>query len=50
VIPSKVKHWHAAAVDSSLTHIVITNNGSPGPSGCLVFNLEADCNKILAHS
>jgi 4-carboxymuconolactone decarboxylase len=31
IIPSDVEHWHGAAHDSSLTHIVITNNGERGP-------------------
>ena len=31
VIPSQVEHWHGAAADSSLTHIVITNNSAKGP-------------------
>src|SRR5882757_2357787 len=26
VIPSKIEHWHGATPDSSLTHIIITNN------------------------
>ena|ERR1035437_6919653 len=30
VIPSQVEHWHGAAWDSSLTHIVITNNTKQG--------------------
>jgi len=30
VIPSQVEHWHGAACDSSLTHIVITNNTKQG--------------------
>jgi len=30
-IPSSVEHWHGAAKDSSLTHIVITNNSTEGP-------------------
>jgi quercetin dioxygenase-like cupin family protein len=30
VIPSGVEHWHGAAHDSSLTHIVITNNTAQG--------------------
>jgi 4-carboxymuconolactone decarboxylase len=30
VIPSHVEHWHGAARDSSLTHIVITNNTKQG--------------------
>ena len=30
VIPSHVEHWHGAAHDSSLTHIVITNNTKQG--------------------
>ena len=31
VIPVNVEHWHGAAHDSSLTHIVITNNSPEGP-------------------
>lgn len=31
VIPSQVEHWHGAASDSSLTHVVITNNSAKGP-------------------
>ncbi|MDR6941649.1 (R)-mandelonitrile lyase [Mucilaginibacter pocheonensis] len=31
VIPSNVEHWHGAASDGSLTHIVITNNSPGGP-------------------
>ena len=31
VIPSDVIHWHGASKDSSLTHIVITNNSAEGP-------------------
>ena len=31
VIPSQVEHWHGATADSSLTHIVITNNSAKGP-------------------
>ena len=31
VIPSQIEHWHGAATDSSLTHIVITNNSAKGP-------------------
>ena len=31
VIPSHVEHWHGAAHDSSLTHIVVTNNSKNGP-------------------
>jgi len=31
VIPSQIEHWHGAAADSSLTHIVITNNSANGP-------------------
>jgi 4-carboxymuconolactone decarboxylase len=30
VIPSGVEHWHGAAHDSSLTHIVVTNNSKDG--------------------
>lgn len=30
VIPSNVKHWHAAAMDSSLTHLAITNSKDGG--------------------
>ena len=30
VIPSHVEHWHGAARDSSLTHIVVTNNSRNG--------------------
>jgi 4-carboxymuconolactone decarboxylase len=30
VIPSNIEHWHGAARDSSLTHIVITNNTKQG--------------------
>jgi 4-carboxymuconolactone decarboxylase len=30
VIPSRVEHWHGAAHDGSLTHIVITNNTQKG--------------------
>jgi 4-carboxymuconolactone decarboxylase len=30
VIPSDVEHWHGAAKDSRLTHIVITNNSAEG--------------------
>jgi 4-carboxymuconolactone decarboxylase len=30
VIPSHVEHWHGAAHDSSLTHIVVTNNTKQG--------------------
>ena len=30
VIPSHVEHWHGAARDSSLTHIVLTNNSKSG--------------------
>ena len=30
VIPSHTDHWHGAAKDSSLTHIVITNNTKQG--------------------
>jgi len=30
VIPSNVEHWHGATRDSSLTHIVITNNTKQG--------------------
>ncbi len=30
VIPSHIEHWHGAACDSSLTHIVITNNTKQG--------------------
>ncbi len=30
VIPSHFDHWHGAAHDSSLTHIVITNNTKQG--------------------
>jgi len=30
VIPSHVEHWHGAAADSCLTHIVITNNTREG--------------------
>jgi quercetin dioxygenase-like cupin family protein len=31
VIPSNLEHWHGASKDSSLTHIVITNNSKQGP-------------------
>jgi 4-carboxymuconolactone decarboxylase len=31
VIPSGVEHWHGATPNSSLTHIVITNNSPEGP-------------------
>ena len=31
VIPVNVEHWHGAAPNSSLTHIVITNNSPEGP-------------------
>jgi quercetin dioxygenase-like cupin family protein len=31
VIPVNVEHWHGAAHNSSLTHIVITNNSPEGP-------------------
>ena len=30
VIPSHVEHWHGASQDSSLTHIVVTNNTKQG--------------------
>jgi 4-carboxymuconolactone decarboxylase len=30
VIPSRTDHWHGASRDSSLTHIVITNNTKQG--------------------
>jgi 4-carboxymuconolactone decarboxylase len=30
IIPSHVEHWHGAAHDSSLTHIVVTNNTKQG--------------------
>ena len=30
VIPSHTEHWHGAAQDSSLTHIVVTNNTKQG--------------------
>ena len=30
VIPSQVEHWHGAANNSSLTHIVVTNNTKQG--------------------
>ena len=30
-IPSVVEHWHGAAMDSSLTHIAITNTSAAGP-------------------
>jgi 4-carboxymuconolactone decarboxylase len=30
IIPSHVEHWHGAAHDSSLTHIVVTNNSKKG--------------------
>lgn len=30
VIPSHVEHWHGAAHDRSLTHIVVTNNMKQG--------------------
>jgi quercetin dioxygenase-like cupin family protein len=30
VIPVDVEHWHGAAKDSSMTHIVITNNSPEG--------------------
>jgi 4-carboxymuconolactone decarboxylase len=30
VIPSHIEHWHGAAQESSLTHIVITNNTKDG--------------------
>jgi 4-carboxymuconolactone decarboxylase len=30
IIPSHTDHWHGAAPDSSLTHIVITNNSKQG--------------------
>ncbi len=30
VIPSHVEHWHGAAHDTGLTHIVITNNTQKG--------------------
>ena len=30
VIPSHIEHWHGAARDCSLTHIVITNNSKQG--------------------
>ena len=30
VIPSHVEHWHGAARDSGLTHIVVTNNSKNG--------------------
>jgi 4-carboxymuconolactone decarboxylase len=31
VIPSHLEHWHGASKNSSLTHIVITNNSPQGP-------------------
>jgi len=31
VIPSGVEHWHGAAQQTSLTHIVVTNNSAGGP-------------------
>jgi quercetin dioxygenase-like cupin family protein len=31
VIPSNLEHWHGARRDSTLTHIVITNNSPEGP-------------------
>ena len=30
VIPSHIEHWHGASNDSSLTHIVVTNNTKQG--------------------
>jgi quercetin dioxygenase-like cupin family protein len=30
VIPSYIEHWHGAAPDMSLTHIVVTNNSQQG--------------------
>ncbi|MDP4175847.1 MAG: carboxymuconolactone decarboxylase family protein, partial [Bacteroidota bacterium] len=30
VIPSKVEHWHGAAIDSRLAHIAITSNSKEG--------------------
>jgi 4-carboxymuconolactone decarboxylase len=31
VISSNIEHWHGATKDSSLTHVVITNNSAEGP-------------------
>ncbi len=36
VIPSNTEHWHGASKDSSLTHIVITNNGAEEPGEMVI--------------
>jgi len=45
VIPRDVEHWHGAAHDSSLTHIVVTNNSKQGAVRWLdpVSDEEYDC-------
>jgi 4-carboxymuconolactone decarboxylase len=46
VIPSDVEHWHGASKDSSLTHIVITNNSPEGPVKWLERVSDEEYNKL----
>jgi len=46
VIPSHVEHWHGAAHDTSLTHIVITNNSRQGAVEWLAPVSDTEYNKV----
>jgi len=46
VIPVNVEHWHGAAKNTSLTHIVITNNSPEGPVKWLERVSDEDYNNV----
>ena len=46
VIPVNVVHWHGAAKDTSLTHIVITNNSAEGPVKWMEPVSDEEYNKV----
>lgn len=48
VIPSSLEHWHGARRDSSLTHIVITNNSPDGPVNWLEPVSDKEYNAVHA--
>jgi len=48
VIPSHIEHWHGATNDSSLTHIVITNNTKQGAVEWLAPVTDEEYNKCHA--
>ena len=47
VIPSHAEHWHGAAHDCSLTHIVVTNNSKQGAVEWLVPVTDEEYYSIL---